>query len=197
MSYIRTIQTTWSAAHQPHSSWAASSSSRVHHAPHSTVLLNIGANAHHNYPLNQTPQYTQQYHGYTHSGQAKYPPGLGRRRSSAVSRPQRIKFDPFADEPSAAQQHQPQVSRVSPMLYNNPPTHHHSHNPAASRPYTIQIPEAPQQQRDKEARAKIVAGILLNRVHAVGKPMRRRPGMGSEPRAYVKSGLSSVVSCEA
>jgi hypothetical protein len=41
--------------------------------------------------------------------------------------------------------------------------------------------------------SKIVAGILLNRVHAVGKPMRRRM---SGPKQYVKSGLSSVVSVE-
>jgi hypothetical protein len=43
--------------------------------------------------------------------------------------------------------------------------------------------------------SKIVAGILLNRVHAVGKPMRRRvlPPSG---QAYRKSCLSSVVSVE-
>ena len=46
--------------------------------------------------------------------------------------------------------------------------------------------------------SKIVAGILLNRVHAVGKPMRRRMPAGlSGPKQYVKSGLSSVVSIEA
>jgi hypothetical protein len=51
--------------------------------------------------------------------------------------------------------------------------------------------------KDKDARAKIVAGILLNRVHAVGKPMRRRPCLTGEKREYVKSGLSRVVSVEA
>jgi len=45
--------------------------------------------------------------------------------------------------------------------------------------------------------SKIVAGILLNRVHAVGKPMRRRLPVVSGPKQYVKSGLSSVVSVEA
>lgn len=45
--------------------------------------------------------------------------------------------------------------------------------------------------------SKIVAGILLNRVHAVGKPMRRRIPVLSGPKQYVKSGLSSVVSVEA
>jgi hypothetical protein len=45
--------------------------------------------------------------------------------------------------------------------------------------------------------SKIVAGILLNRVHAVGKPMRRRMPSLAGPKQYVKSGLSSVVSVEA
>ena len=45
--------------------------------------------------------------------------------------------------------------------------------------------------------SKIVAGILLNRVHAVGKPMRRRLPVLAGPKQYVKSGLSSVVSVEA
>ena len=45
--------------------------------------------------------------------------------------------------------------------------------------------------------SKIVAGILLNRVHAVGKPMRRRMPVLPGSKQYVKSGLSSVVSVEA
>jgi hypothetical protein len=45
--------------------------------------------------------------------------------------------------------------------------------------------------------SKLVAGILLNRVHAVGKPMRRRFQSGDRPREYVKSCLSSVVSVDA
>lgn len=49
--------------------------------------------------------------------------------------------------------------------------------------------------REREARSKIVAGILLNRVHAVGKPMRRR--VTEQPRAYVPSGLSTCISTEA
>ena len=43
--------------------------------------------------------------------------------------------------------------------------------------------------------SKIVAGILLNRVHAVGKPMRRRV-LPPKGQAYRKSCLSSVVSVE-
>ncbi|KAH9483445.1 hypothetical protein JR316_0002913 [Psilocybe cubensis] len=47
--------------------------------------------------------------------------------------------------------------------------------------------------------SKVVASILLNRVHAVGKPMRRRMAMHTQGqgRDYVKSCLSSVVSVEA
>ncbi|EAU80841.2 hypothetical protein CC1G_04951 [Coprinopsis cinerea okayama7 len=49
---------------------------------------------------------------------------------------------------------------------------------------------------DKDAKARLVAGILLNRVH-VSKPMRRRPVLGSEKRPYVPSGLSNVIACAA
>ena len=49
--------------------------------------------------------------------------------------------------------------------------------------------------------SKIFAGILLNRVHAVGKAMRRRMPVLPGSKQYVKSGLSmnlsSVVSVEA
>jgi len=48
---------------------------------------------------------------------------------------------------------------------------------------------------DKEARLKVIASILLNRVNVVGKPMRRRPrnlGMDGE-RAYVRSGLGRCI----
>lgn len=49
---------------------------------------------------------------------------------------------------------------------------------------------------DRDARSKLVAGILLHRVHAVGKPMRRRPG-DVYPKSYIRSGLSTMVSVEA
>ncbi|KAF9011087.1 hypothetical protein BDQ17DRAFT_1345451 [Cyathus striatus] len=191
--YIRTIHTSFTVAH-PHSSsaWAAS----AHRSGHSNVLLNIGVNANHY----NTP--------------STYQSGMqGRRRSQAVSRPPRvqsasaaqIKFDPFADEPLTSAPLS-SSSRLSPVLQNSTPRQHqpqsrvtHSGPIAPARrvpaPYTIQIPEAKQASapqpvvKDKDARAKIVAGILLNRVHAVGKPMRRQE--------YVKSGLSRVVSVEA
>lgn len=47
---------------------------------------------------------------------------------------------------------------------------------------------------DREARCKAVAGILLNRVHAVGKPMRRAPPLDPDmPRTYKRSRLSTMV----
>ncbi|KAF9554266.1 hypothetical protein CPC08DRAFT_194662 [Agrocybe pediades] len=59
--------------------------------------------------------------------------------------------------------------------------------PAIQRPHPLPAPNL----------SKIVAGILLNRVHAVGKPMRRRvyaatPAgcVGQGQKGYVRSGLS-------
>ncbi|KAF8179646.1 hypothetical protein BJ912DRAFT_640460 [Pholiota molesta] len=58
----------------------------------------------------------------------------------------------------------------------------------------------PKQAQATPNLSKIVAGILLNRVHAVGKPMRRRVlphQSGDGEKGYRKSCLSSVVSVEA
>lgn len=48
----------------------------------------------------------------------------------------------------------------------------------------------------KDARAKVVASILLNRVNFVGKPMQRRPRnvFLDGPKTYVRSGLGQCVS---
>ena len=48
---------------------------------------------------------------------------------------------------------------------------------------------------DKEARLKVIASILLNRVNVVGKPMRRRPGQqqGVVGKEYVRSSLGRCV----
>jgi len=46
---------------------------------------------------------------------------------------------------------------------------------------------------DKDARSKLVAGILLNRVHASAKPIRRRSEAGGKPKTYVRSGLSRTL----
>ena len=77
--------------------------------------------------------------------------------------------------------------------------------PARSRSASIRgIPCTAQQPspsalaaRQRDVRSKIVAGILLNRVHAVGKPIRRRPPCTNQPRPYVPSGLSTCIACDA
>lgn len=78
----------------------------------------------------------------------------------------------------------------------------------ASQSFTVRLPrphsmEALVRQRtaqrvaqDREARCKAVAGILLNRVHAVGKPMRRAPPSPDAPRTYKRSRLSTMISVE-
>ncbi|KAH0830220.1 hypothetical protein J3R83DRAFT_1578 [Lanmaoa asiatica] len=78
----------------------------------------------------------------------------------------------------------------------------------ASQSFTVKMPrpshlEALVRQRtaqrlaqDREARCKAVAGILLNRVHAVGKPMRRAPPNPDAPRTYKRSRLSMMVTVE-
>jgi hypothetical protein len=63
--------------------------------------------------------------------------------------------------------------------------------PPTPRPFTRSL--APLSTPDKDARAKLLAGILLNRIYVVGKPMRRRFDQ-TLSREYVKSSLSSVVS---
>lgn len=56
----------------------------------------------------------------------------------------------------------------------------------------------PMMSLNKDACARLVAGILLNRVHAVGKPMRRRLAQqqSCSLKGYSKSGLSNVVTVE-
>lgn len=78
----------------------------------------------------------------------------------------------------------------------------------ASQSFTIKLPrsshlEALMRQRtaqrlaqDREARCKAVAGILLNRVHAVGRPMRRVPPNLDVPRTYKRSRLSTMLSVD-
>lgn len=71
--------------------------------------------------------------------------------------------------------------------------------PPPSKP--LKTPPAVKRTSDKDARAKLVAGILLNRIYAVGRPMRRKiidldEGMYEGKAGYVKSGLSRVVSVE-
>jgi hypothetical protein len=70
---------------------------------------------------------------------------------------------------------------------------------AAGHSYPFQPVDGLAEQRaaaDKEARLRVVASILLNRVNLVGKPMRRRPRVVAldGPKTYVRSGLGRCVS---
>ncbi|KAG1900089.1 uncharacterized protein F5891DRAFT_1036040 [Suillus fuscotomentosus] len=78
----------------------------------------------------------------------------------------------------------------------------------ASQSYTVRLPgsnpidvlvrqrTAQRAAQERETRCKVVAGILLNRVHAVGKPMRRLPPSTEAPRAYKRSRLSMTTTAE-
>lgn len=84
----------------------------------------------------------------------------------------------------------------------------HQRTRLASQSFTVKVPrpsyvEALVRQRtaqrlaqDREARCRAVAGILLNRVHAVGKPMRRAPPNPDAPRTYKRSRLSTMVTVD-
>ncbi|KAH7911102.1 hypothetical protein BJ138DRAFT_1086229 [Hygrophoropsis aurantiaca] len=79
-----------------------------------------------------------------------------------------------------------------------------THLASLSQSYTVRLPQHHpihvfQRQKaaqDSEKRSKFVAGTLLNRVHAVGKPMRRMPPTSESPRPYKRSGLSRMISAE-
>jgi len=78
----------------------------------------------------------------------------------------------------------------------------------ASQSYTVRLPgsnpidvlvrqrTAQRAAQERETRCRVVAGILLNRVHAVGKPMRRLPQSAEAPRAYKRSRLSMTTTAE-
>jgi hypothetical protein len=204
--YIRTIQTSFtSGLSSPSSAWSSSTPQNF--------LVSIPSM---NYPpgISQdwrglsgsnasSPSLTYNSHSRRRTSVNLRPPTPIHRRpappppttptSSSYSRTQPasttyIKFDPFADEnnfdplPSSVIYH---TSPRSSLVVRPEPLHH-----------TIRIPPATMTEQrpfDKEARAKLVAGILLNRAQ-VGKPPRRR---SIEPKTYIKSGLSSVVSVEA
>lgn len=125
------------------------------------------------------------------------------------------KFDPFADENSL------ELVRTisSPSSQTTPPSFQRRKSPPLPAPSASQVTSrsanpwppstsssaddagivnaaaSPSISGNRDARAKLVAGILLNRVHAVGRPMRRRYFAG-EPREYVRSRLSSVVTAD-
>jgi hypothetical protein len=113
--------------------------------------------------------------------------------------------NPFTDRlPS---QHDENQYSYNDVIYKSPPTRtrilqSYSQSQSAGYSYPMrqfQHSETLIRQRaaaDKEARLKVIASILLNRVNVVGKPMRRRPrSVGLDgPRMYVRSGLGQSVS---
>lgn len=124
------------------------------------------------------------------------------------------KFDPFADEnslelvrtmPSPSPQTHPSFQRrksppppaPSAVAPRSAPSNHWppSTSSSADDAGIVNVAASPSPPGHRDARAKLVAGILLNRVHAVGRPMRRRYFAG-EPREYVRSRLSSVVTAD-
>jgi hypothetical protein len=118
------------------------------------------------------------------------PPTTGRR--SAPLPPNSTPEDPFADRNSQlAFLSQPNMT----VVYDSHPTRPRRGSMYYPQNTSQNIPPSAQAPPDKITRSKLVAGILLNRVHAVGRPMRRRPGE-SQPREYVRSGLSTMVSLE-
>lgn len=215
--YIRTIQTSFTSAH-PHSSHSKWAAARSAHHPHANLLLNTSQYHYQQQQQQLPPPSTQKYPPGLNTT-----PVVGRRRSSSIRRPASstlsatpsasltsptsspFKFDPFADDPTPSTAPQPSTTR-SGASYKTSLTSNNS-RPLTPTPapqhYIIQIPAAPIQRRssppatDRNAKAKLVAGILLNRIHAVGRPRRQFSYASEQPKVYVKSGLSSVVSVEA
>ena len=220
--YIRTIQTSFTSTH-PHSSHSKWAAARSAHHPHANLLLNNSQYHQHHHQQQQQqqlpPPSTQKYPPGLITT-----PVVGRRRSSSIRRPATstlsatpsssptsptssspFKFDPFADDPTPPTAPQPSTTR-SGASYKTSPASNNSRQltpTPAPQHYTIQIPAAPVQRRspppatDRDAKARLVAGILLNRIHAVGRPRRQFSYASEQPKVYVKSGLSSVVSVEA
>ena len=221
--YIRTIQTSFTSAH-PHSSHSKWAAARSAHHPHANLLLN-NSQYHQQQQQQLPPPSTQKYPpgltttpvvGRRRSSSIRRPASstLSATPSASPTSPTSspiksspfksspFKFDPFADDPTPPQ---PSTTRsgasykTSPMSNTSRPL---TPTPAPQH-YIIQIPAAPTQRRssppatDRDAKAKLVAGILLNRIHAVGRPRRQFSYASEQPKVYVKSGLSSVISVEA
>ncbi|KAF9228961.1 hypothetical protein BS17DRAFT_724846 [Gyrodon lividus] len=120
------------------------------------------------------------------------------RTSTAQPVPVPFPQEDLFDEHNALPMHTAQSGKVTPYQRTR----------LASQSFTVKMPrpqsmEALVRQRtaqriaqDREARYRAVAGILLNRVHAVGKPMRRAPPSPDAPRTYKRSRLSTMMSVD-
>jgi len=139
------------------------------------------------------------------SRRAPPPPALSRLQPVPVAFP--MDDNPFSDRIFTVQDENNFVSSNA-IIYRSPNSRSRvrlasvSQSESAGYSYPLrqfQPTEVLAQQRaaaDKEARSKVVASILLNRVNLVGKPMRRRPRNVEldGPRTYVRSGLGRCVS---
>jgi len=133
------------------------------------------------------------------------PPALSRLRPVPVAFP--ADDDLFTDRKSGRQGENFVSSNA--IIYRSPnnrsrvrvASQSYSHSESAGYSYPMrefQPVEVLAQQKaaaDKEARLKVVASILLNRVNGSGKPMRRRPRIISldGQKTYVRSGLGTCV----
>ncbi|GLB35652.1 hypothetical protein LshimejAT787_0212170 [Lyophyllum shimeji] len=221
--YIRTVHTDFTAAasrsHSP-SPWAYAGTSASAHANllvglggimskyppglgHSEWRATTGSTG--AYPHPPSSSYSRRRTSISlrapHSAPARRTPPPPRAQPASTTY---MKFDPFSDDFSVDAALPPHPAPACPstaatgVLYRTPRTAPASLSTATA---AARIPAAPVEVAplppplDRNARSRLVAGILLNRVHAVGRPMRRRSMEG--PREYVKSGLSCVVSVEA
>ncbi|KAG6863835.1 hypothetical protein C0991_002795 [Blastosporella zonata] len=206
--YIRTIHTDFTSRTAP--AYAGSSA-----AAHAGILLNLGGLMNSNpakYPPGlghsdwRTGAQTRRTRraGPAVSCRSPHSPPARRATPPPPPRTSYMKFDPFSDDLDIYTSPSP-ITVSDPVLYRTPrstPASISAPRSQSAPTFTLRIPSQPpkrQQQQpgfDPNARSRLVAGILLNRVHAVGRPMRRR-SFDDGPREYVKSGLSSVVSVEA
>jgi len=116
--------------------------------------------------------------------------------------------DLFLGELSSEEQDENYYYSPNVVIYRSPNNQSRIRLPIQPRPESagysypmrqVQSVEELARQRaaaDKEARLRVIASILLNRVNVVGKPMRRKPRLPGldEPKMYVKSGLGRCIS---
>ncbi|TFL07892.1 hypothetical protein BDV98DRAFT_42079 [Pterulicium gracile] len=104
-----------------------------------------------------------------------------------------ITYDPFSDSPEQPANPTARMSRtrkatspgVAPPSVGTPNR--------TSLPSTSSYLATPREEAIKVRHSKLVAGILLNRINPVGKPMRRTVPRGEDagPKPYVRSCLSA------